>query len=58
MTSEGMQFGIPQDDVIKVVRVSSETSTAIARTQGGFVLQFERELIPVVPLSSILGFKK
>jgi len=55
----GMQLGVPNENVYRIVHLDGETDTAkITKIEDTHVLSLEDELIPVVQLDQILGTSK
>lgn len=55
----GMQLGIPNENVYRIVHLDGETDTAqLSQVEDTYVLSLEDELIPVVQLDQILGTSK
>lgn len=52
----GMQIGIPNENVYRIVHLDGQTDTAkLTKIEDSYVLSMEEELIPVVQLDQILG---
>lgn len=49
-----MIFGIPQENIVKVIEEEIQTDLEIEHLEGGEFLRFENGLIPIVSLNSIL----
>lgn len=55
----GMQLGIPNENVYRIVHLDGETDTAqLSQIEDTYVLSLEEELIPVVQLDQVLGTSK
>ena len=52
---QGMLFGIPQDDILRVVTVSHENQSVLFRAEGALTLNDEGHLVAVVDLKSLLN---
>ncbi len=55
----GMQLGIPNENVYRIVHLDGETDTVkLTKIEDTYILSLEDELIPVVQLDQILGTSK
>jgi len=55
----GMQLGVPNENVYRIVHMDGETDTTqLTKIEDTYVLSLEDELIPVVQLDQILGTSK
>ncbi|MDX5595392.1 hybrid sensor histidine kinase/response regulator [Pseudovibrio sp. SPO723] len=55
--SHGDRFAIPQLSVVELVRVQSNSEHRIERIKDRPVLRLRNKLLPLVPLSQLLGFE-
>lgn len=57
--TSGMQLGIPNENVYRIVHLDGESNTAqLSKVEDTYVLSLEEELIPVVQLDQVLGSSK
>lgn len=55
----GMQLGVPNENVYRIVHLDGETDTAkLTKIEDTYILSMEDEIIPVVQLDQILGTAK
>ncbi len=55
----GMQIGVPNENVYRIVHLDGETDTAkLTKIEDSYILSMEDEIIPVVQLDQILGTAK
>jgi two-component system chemotaxis sensor kinase CheA len=55
VSSEAQRFAIPQVAVLELVRVTPQSEHSIERINGTPVLRLRDRLLPIVPLSQVLG---
>lgn len=55
--SQNMQFGILQDDVLRVVRITNPNDPSLFKTQNSLNIDYNGELVPIINLSSLLQSK-
>jgi two-component system chemotaxis sensor kinase CheA len=55
VSAEGQRFAIPQVAVLELVRVKPGSDHAIERINGTPVLRLRERLLPIVPISTMLG---
>jgi two-component system chemotaxis sensor kinase CheA len=55
----GMQLGVPNENVYRIVHFDGENDTAqLSKMEDSYVLSLEEELIPVIQLDQLLGVPK
>ena len=57
ISSRGMQFGIPQDDVLRVMRLSRTDHETLFQFQQKQIVEYNDHLVSVVGLSDLLHLK-
>ncbi len=55
VASQGMFFGIPQEDVLRVITMpTGDSQNSLFRTEGGAAINYEDELISIADLTTLL----
>lgn len=56
--ANSMTFGIPQDSILRVVRMDEENKSNIFRTENSLSLKYDNHLVPVLSLDKLLNLRE
>lgn len=56
--ADNLCFGIPQDDIVRILTIDPLNSGAILKMGKTWILNYQNGLIPILPLSMLLEMKK